>query len=221
MNLKPLTAALLAALLLTGCRKGDGTENRTPTKENAPIITDAYAEEKDAMFTDVTVDENAKGDLPFAFDTSAVEKPQQDIVLALLYEKFNGAKKEQTVNYYDADGNVYRYRQPLDLNGDWYSVLHDAWKNGATVVNKMSDAERQTLWYLAAHTADYEALELKKQVTHTGVSGTYWLYLIKPDGEPMLLAVYEKTAQYRDSAEVTAFLNWFRYFFHGDFKFGK
>lgn len=222
MKKKTLAALFLAAMLLTGCRKGDGSEEYTPPRDLSDVVTDAYAAEKDASFTNVTVDEaEAKGDKPFAFDSAGLERPKQDIVLALLYEKDNGVKIEQAVNYYDADGNVYRYREPLDFNGDWFPVLDNARKNGAVVVNKMSDSERETLWYLAAHAGDYEPLEMKRKVTGNDVQGVYLLYLIKPDGSPLLLARYAGTAEYRYSAEVAAFLNWFRYFYHGSFKFGE
>jgi len=221
MKRKPLLAALIGSLLLTGCYKGDGSENYTPHTAPVPIQTDAHAEEKDATFTNVTVDVNAKGDHAFAFDTAALKKPEQSIVLAMLYEKYDGVSKHQAINYFDADGNVYRYLQPLDLEGDWFSVLQEAWKNGATVVNKMSDAERETLWYMAAHTADYEALEMKQQSAGKDVVGAYQFYLIKPDGKPLAIARYDDTCLYRDSAEITAFLNWFRYFYHGDLVFGE
>lgn len=220
-QIKPIFAAMLCGLMLTGCYKGDGTENYTPHAKSVPVQTEANIQEIDATFTNVTVDVNAKSDYPFAFDAAALKKPETGIVFALLYEKFNGVAMEQAVNYFDADGNVYRHREPLDFSGDWLPVLQDSLKNGATVVNKMSDAERETLWYLSAHTADYEAMDMKQQDSGRDVAGVYQFYVVKPDGEPLLIARYDDVSLYRDCAEIPAFLNWFRYFYHADLVFGS
>ena len=216
-NMKPLAALLCAAMLLTtGCRKGDGNSDRM-----SKIVTYADADTHETALTSVTADPNASTDKPFAFDASSLNRPKQDIVLALLYEKETEYRIDQAINYYDADGNVYRYNKPLDLSGDWFSELESDRKNGAAPVSKMNEAECETLWYLAAQAEEYEKLDMQRRVIDKDVQGTYWLYLIKPDGTPIKLAIYAKTSEYRHSAEVASFLNWFRFFYHGNYKFGE
>jgi len=213
---KPLAALLCAAMLLTtGCRKGDGSDRMSK------IVTYADADTQETSLTSVTADPDANNEKPFAFDASSLSRPKQDIVLALLYEKETEYRIDQAINYYDADGNVYRYNKPLDLSGDWFSELESDRKNGAAPVSKMNEAECETLWYLAAHAEEYEKMQMKRRVIDKNVQGTYQLYLIKPDGTPIKFAVYAKTSEYRYSAEVASFLNWFRFFYHSDYKFGE
>ena len=205
-----------AAVLLTGCHKGDGTEYYPA--ETVPVAENSHVEELEKQFTNVTVDENAKSDYPFSF--SPAERPKQEIVLVMLYDNTDQpGTHTQTVNYFDRDGNVYRYRHPLDLSGDWLKTLYADFDAGATVVNIMGEAEKQTLWYLAANAARYEKAELKSQNTDE-VLGIKWLYLINAEYQPVLLARYDDTSVCCGDSEVIAFANWFRYFYHGSFKFG-
>lgn len=217
-----LLAVLLCAVLLSGCYKGDGTENYTPHRQTAPAQDDPFAAEKDAQFQDIGVDPNAATDTPFPFDAASVTEPQGDIVIALLYDntrdKYNHT---QAINYFDKYGNTYRYRKALDLEGDWLSVLKEDLAASPTVVNRMSEPEIRTLWYLAAHAEEYAGMELASQDAGVDVQGVYWLYVIDSAGQPVLLARYDDTARYVASSEVTAFLNWFRYFYHGSMVFGS
>ncbi len=212
-------AALLPAVLLTGCYKGDGTEVRV--RKSAKLTENSYAEELDAAFSDVTVDENAKTDYPFSFDINALETPAQDILMIQIYEYADAYVHTQRVNYYDRSGNVYYYRQPVDTNEEFYSVLYAHWSADATVVNIMGDADRNTLWYFANRADDCAEMQMKEQDPGKDIYGTTWLYLVDESGTPVLLGQYGDVCMYRDSDEVTAFLNWFSFFYHSDFVFGS
>ena len=215
-NLARGTALLLAALMLAGCHKGDGTE--VYPAETVPVAEDSRVEELEKQFTNVTVDENAKSDYPFSFAPAA--QPKQEIVLVMIYDNTDQqGTHTQAINYYDRDGNVYRYRHPLQIEGDWIKTLYADYDRGATVVNIMGEAEKQTLWYLAANADRYRSAEL--QTENAGeVLGIKWLYLVDPAGEPVLLARYDDTSVWCGDSEVVSFLNWFRYFYHGSFTFG-
>ena len=205
-----------AALLLTGCHKGDGTE--VYPDETVPVAVNSHADEIRKQFTDVSVDANAKSDYPFSFDPA--ERPRQEIVLAMLYDNTDQrGQHTQAINYFDRDGNVYRYLQPLDLSGDWLKALYDDFDAGAPPVNIMGEAEKQTLWYLAANAGRYAGAAVRSQKTGD-VLGIKWLYLIDSENQPVLLGRYDDTSVYCDDSEVIAFLNWFRYYYHGSFSFG-
>lgn len=216
-----LTAAVccLPAALLTGCYKGDGTEVRV--RKTAKLKENSYADVLDAEFSDVSVDANAKTDYPFSIDANALKTPAQDIVMILIYEYADPYSHTQRVNYYDREGNVYLYRQPVDTNKEFYSVLHTHWSEGATVVNIMGDADRNMLRYFADRADECADLPLIEQDPGKDIYGTTQLYLVDESGTPVLLGQYGDVCMYRDSSEVTAFLNWFSFFYHGDVTFGS
>ncbi|MBR5405026.1 MAG: hypothetical protein K6E36_00520 [Oscillospiraceae bacterium] len=209
-----LPVLLLAALLTAGCRKGDGTERiPVPVKENS------NADYFDSLFTDVTEDKNAKKDTPFS--VSGAVRPSQDIVLVMIYDNTEEMlSHSQAVNYFDRDGNTYRYRHPVDLSGDWLSVLQEDYRAGATVVNIMSEEERNTIWALAAEADTLKNAPLKTKSPGKDIYGVTYLYLIDETNQPILLAQYDDTSTCCDTPEVIAFADWFRYFYHGDFTFG-
>lgn len=209
--------ALLSASLLTACYKGDGTEVRV---RKAPKLEEnSYADTLDAEFTDVSVRPDAPTDTPIVLDGTQMSA-KQDILLIQIYDYSDKYSHTQKVNYYDRDGNVYYYRQPVEPDGDFYTPLYENWKSGATVVNIMGDVERETVQYLAAHAEDYKNTEMKTQETGKDIYGVTWLYLVDQSGEPVLLARYDDTCAYRDDKEVVDFLNWFSFFYHGDVVFG-
>lgn len=209
-----LPALLLAALTAAGCTKGTGSE-RVPV----PVEDNSNADYFDAMFTDVTEDRNARHDTPI--ETAGAVRPRQDIVLVMIYDNTEvDGKHTQQVNYFDSDGNNYCYRHPVDPDGDWLSVLKEDYRGGATVVNIMSQEERETLWQLAADAASLKQAPEKTLNPGKDIYGVKWLYLIDEQDEPVLLARYDDICVCRDTPEVIAFADWFRYFYHGDFRFG-
>lgn len=217
-------AVMLGAVCLTGCYKGDGTEVIPERHEAVPVKENTHAEADDEAFrnTDLTEDPDAKKDYPFAFDAAACERPKQDIVLVMIYD--NTEQKldhSQTVNYFDRDGRCYRYRQPLDLSGDWMNVLYDHYRSDPPAVNVMSEEEKRTLWYLSAHAAEYQNAEKVQQDPKKEIFGVKWIYTVSERDEAVLLGRYDDTCVYADVPGVPEFLNWFRYFFHSSFRFGK
>ena len=215
---------LLLALLLScgvslcsGCYKGDGTE--TPPVQHIGLPeADPHAAEKEVFFTNVSEDAAAKKDYPFVFDANAVSEPSQDILLVMIYDNYENGRT-QTVNFYDKKGYAYRYRQPLDTAADdWFSALQ-AYYPTANPVNQMSAEEQKTLWYLSSQLDGYAAAPIENQKDVDGPVGMRTLYLMTPQGEPVMLARYDDTVLYRNHAEVTAFANWFRYFFHGTYQY--
>lgn len=215
-----LTAALLSALL-TGCYKGDGTENISFPTQTVPVQTSPNQAEIEASFTDVTRDPNAPTDLPFAFEP-VTQEPQQDILLALLFDNTESpGQHTQAINYFDKAGNCYRYRDGLDVDGDWLSVLQAHLKTNPLPVSIASEAELQSLRYLAAHAADYEKADNITQSATNKVVGVTWVYAVGADNTPVLLCRYDDTSVCRKSSEVTSFLNWFSYFFHPYVEFGE
>lgn len=217
--------ALLCGLLLTllctvGCYKDDGSVPYIPHNNHVgELKEDSYADEKDAMISDVSEDVNAQHDYPFALDAGSVSEPRQDIVLIMIYEEF-GFTHTQTVNYYDKNGLAYRYRQPLDTtdDDDWYELLA-AHRQSAKPVNQMSDAERVTLWYLANHADAYDDAKFCTQKSPKEVLGERHVYVVDDDREPVELFCYAETVTCRDLAEVKSFADWFRYFYRSDFEF--
>lgn len=219
---KRCAAVLLTVVLLPccGCYKGDGTET-PPAQQFGVPEPDPNAAYKESITTNVTIDSNAKTDYPFAFDASTVAEPTQDILLVMIYDNYEDGRT-QTVNFYDKNGNVYRYRQPLDTAAaNWFATLRDYYLIDATAspVNIMGDAERQTLWYMASQQSTYAAADIATQSAGSDPMGVRSLYLINENGESMLLVRYDDTVMYRQNAEVTAFANWFRFFFHGTYQF--
>ena len=215
-------AAMLCAVLLsaglTGCYKGDGTEVRV--RKAAKVEDNPYADQIDAAFTDVSVDPNAKTEYPFLLDAAALTEPKQDILLVMIYDcAENPHSHTQAVTYYDKNGCAYRYRHPIEADGDWYPVLRENYDAGATVVNIMSDEERQTLWYLSNHIADYQAMQTVTKDTGKDIYGVTKLYLIDEHAEAVEIGCYDDVSSCRDSSEIAAFLDWYRYFYHGDFRF--
>lgn len=216
---------LFAALLLTaGCRKGNGTESipdRGASKgqgASVPVAEDPNADSYDALFTDVTEDKNAKKDTPFPAENAV--RPQQEIVMVMIYDNTEEQTTHtQAVNYFDRDGNTYRYRHPLDAEGDWIGTLLEDYRSGAAVVNIMSAEEKQTLWALAAQAEELKNAPLKTKSPGKDVYGVKWLYLISGQNEPVMLARYDDTCVCCDTPEVTAFADWFRYFLHDGFTF--
>lgn len=204
-------------MLCSGCYKGDGTE--TPPAQHIGLPEeDPYAAEKEASFTNVSEDPAAKKEYPFAFDANAVAEPAQDILLVMIYDNYENGRT-QTINFYDKKGYAYRYRQPLDTaSDDWFSALQEYYPT-ANPVNQMSVEEQKTLWYLSSQIAAYEALPIETEKNVGSPVGVRTLYLMTPQGEPVMLARYDDTVMYRSSAEVTAFANWFRYFFHGTYQY--
>ncbi len=216
---KRCAAVLMTAVLLPccGCYKGDGTET-PPAQQFGMPAADPNADYKESITTNVSVDPNARTDYPFAFDANTVAEPTQDILLVMIYDNYENGRT-QTVNFYDKKGNVYRYRQPLDTAAaDWFAALQ-SYYSAASPVNIMSDAEKKTLWYMASQQTTYAAADITMQNTDGSPVGVRSLYLMGANGEPMLLARYDDTVMYRKNAEVTAFANWFRYFFHGTYQF--
>lgn len=207
-------AVLLSALPLTACHKGDGTE-----KIAVPVKDDSDAEKYDAMFTDVTEDKNAKKDTPFQTDGTA--RPAQDIIMVMLYDnQEEELNHSQAVNYFDSDGNTYRYRHPVDADGDFLTPLLEEYRSGATVVNIMSEEERTTLWSLAAKAGSLKNAKMKSKKAENEVYGVTSLYLIDEKNEPILLARYDDTSVCCDDPDAVAFADWFRYFFHPYITFG-
>lgn len=216
---KRCAAVLMTAILLPccGCYKGDGTET-PPAQQFGMPDPDPNAAYKESITTNVTVDPNAKTDYPFAFDANTVAEPMTDILLVMIYDNYENGRT-QTVNFYDKKGNVYRYRQPLDTAAaNWFATLQSYYPT-ASPVNIMSEAETKTLWYMASQKSTYAATDIATQNTGSHPAGVRSLYLMDASGEPMLLARYDDTAMYRHHTEVTAFANWFRYFFHGNYQF--
>lgn len=211
-----LTALMLGGAMLTGCYKGDGTEVRV--RRNAKLQDNPDADAIAATFTNVTVDVNARTDYPFTFEP-VTENPVQEIAMVMIFDKPDKVAPEQAVNYFDASGNCYRYWHPVDADGDFMTPLLEDFRNGGTVVSIMGEPERETVRYLAAHVSDYSKLNLKQQDAGS-VYGTTSLYLIDKRGEPLLIGRHADTSEYRDSSEIVAFLNWFSYYYLGDFKFG-
>ena len=209
----------LLCAALTGCYKGDGTEDLHFPQSTVPVQTNPHAAELDAMFTNVSEDPNAKQDTPFDFDAAQVSAPSQDIVLVMIYDNTENAwEHRQSVTYFDAAGNAFAYRDAVDIGGDWYSLLSAHRSSGAEPVNVMSEAERSTVCYLAGRAAEYAKMPTKTaDAGH--VVGTTWLYAMNGT-EPVMLGCWDDTSEWVDSSEVTAFLNWFRYFFHYGFSFG-
>lgn len=219
---KRCAAALMTAFLLPccGCYKGDGTET-PPAQQFGMPDPDPNAAYKESITTNVTEDPNAKTDYPFAFDANTVAEPSQDILLVMIYDNYEDGRT-QTVNFYDKKGNVYRYRQPLDTAAaNWFATLQDYYLVDATAspVNIMGEAERKTLWYMASQQNTYAAANIATQSAGSNPMGVRSLYLIDANGEPMLLVRYDDTVMYRQNTEVTAFANWFRFFFHGTYQF--
>ena len=212
-----LTALLLGAVCLTGCYKGDGTEVRV--RKTAKAEDNPNAELFESMATNVSVDPNAKTDTPFPFDPVA-EEPVQDIILVMIYDRADSVSHTQAVNYFDRSGNVYRYWNAVDSDGDFMTPIRAHYSGGAPAVSIMGDAERETLRYLAEHVSDYSKAVMKEQDTGKDVYGYTQLWLIDKRGEPVLIARYDDVSEYRDSSEIISFLNWFRIFYHGDFIFG-
>lgn len=209
---------MLCAALLTGCYKGDGTEVRV--RKTAKLEDDSLADMMDARFTNVTVDATARTDYPFSFEP-VTEEPVQELLLVMIYDYADRYTHSQAVNYFDRSGNVYRYRHPVDPDGDFMTPLLEQYRAGGTVVSIMGEPERETMRYLAAHVSDYRKAELKEQDTGTDVYGGTSLYLIDSRGEPVLIGKHDDISLYRDSSEIVSFLNWFSFFYHGDFTFGS
>lgn len=213
------TAMMMSAALLlcSGCYKGDGTE--TPPSQHIGLPeADPNAAYKESVTTNVAVDPNAKKDYPFAFDLNSVAEPAQDILLVMIYDNYENGRT-QTVNFYDKKGNVYRYRQPLDTASEnWFAALQTYYPT-ASPVNIMSTEEQKTLWYLSSQIQTYAASDIGSQKTGGDILGVRTLYLMDSSGQPVMLARYDDTVMYRSHAEVTAFANWFRYFFHGTYVF--
>ena len=219
-----LLAALLSAAALTGCYKGDGTEVIAQQAETVPAAAERRAEEDDAAFaqTKAEVSPAAKTDYPFSFDAQACERPKQEIVMVMIYDAAEQPlQHDQTVNYFDRDGNCYRYRQALDLEGNWMDVLYDHYRSGAPAVSRMSEEETRTLWYFSGNAAVYKDAGLAVQDPGKEVYGVKWLYTVSERDEAVLLGRYDDVCAYADKPEVPAFLNWFRYYFHNSFQFGN
>lgn len=216
-----LTASLLISALpglCTGCYKGDGTELPPTNQGVQDLVPDPHAAEKEALFTNISEDPNAKKEYPFSFDAAAVAEPQHDILLVMIYENYENGRS-QTVNFFDKNGYAYRYRQPLDLSQDnWISVLQ-AYHATGNPVNQMSAEEQKTLWYFSEKAEAIAELPLHSEEVNSNPVGIRSLYLMTAGNEPVLLARYHDTASCRDSAEVSAFANWFRYYFHGTYEF--
>lgn len=211
--------AILTAAALAGCHKGDGTEVIPDRHSSVAVKDDEKAAEKDKLFEGITEDPNAKQDAPFPLDSP--ERPKQEILLVMIYDNTEEELSHtQTVNYWDRDGRNFRYRHPVDPGGDWLDLLYDHYDNGAVPVNIMSETEKQTLWQIAAHSGEYAAAAQAVQDPGKDIYGVTWIYAINERDEPILLARYDDTCVYPDNSEVTAFLNWFRYFYHGSFVFG-
>lgn len=209
-----LPALLLAALLLTACHKGDGTERIA-----VPVRDDSDADRVNALFTDVTEDKNARTDTPFQAD--GTERPKQDIVMVMLYDNTEEElSHDQAVNYFDSDGNTYRYRHPVDADGDFLTPLLEEYAGGATVVNIMSAEERSTLWALAAKADALKNAGFRTKSADDEVYGVTSLYLIGENNEPVLLAKYDDNSVCCDDPDVIAFADWFRYFYHPYVTFG-
>ncbi len=216
---KRCAAVLMTAVLLPccGCYKGDGTET-PPAQQFGLPEPDPHAAYKESITTNVSVDPNAKKDYPFAFDANTVAEPAQDILLVMIYDNYENGRT-QTVNFYDKNGNVYRYRQPLDTASEnWFAVLQSYYPT-ASPVNIMSDEEKNTLRYIASQYTTYAAADIATQATGGSPVGVRSLYLMDANGAPLLLARFDDTVMYRSNSEVTAFANWFRYFFHGTYQY--
>ena len=217
-----LCTALVSLTLTTGCYKGDGTETRpTGSNQNNPSVNILPPDVKEGTpISDLSPDVKAKTDAPFPFSADDAKKPDQDILLVLLYEEFGNSYK-QTVNYYDVDGYVYRFRSALNLkNDDWVELLEQH-RDQHDPVGMMGDVERDTLRYLANHAEDYEDATLKQQTRDGDLPGCSTLYVISEDNEPIEIASYANTCTYRNHEDIIAFANWFRYFYHGDVVFGS
>ncbi|MBQ5335472.1 MAG: hypothetical protein J6Z45_05955 [Oscillospiraceae bacterium] len=219
-NLSRRVSALLAAALalsafsLTACHKGDGTE-----KIAVPVRDDSDADRFDAMFTDLTEDKNAKKDTPVAIDGTV--RPKQGIVMVMVYDNTEEELSHtQAVNYFDSDGNTYRYRHPVDADGDFLTPLLEEYRTGATVVNIMSEEERNTLWSLAAKADTLRNADFSSKLPGKDVYGSTALYLIDENNEPILIAKYDDTSVCRSDPDAVAFADWFRYFYHPGFTFG-
>ncbi len=217
-----LIAAIIGAVSLTGCYKGNGTEIIPEKHKTAAVEENSHADADDAAFRDAEISESpdAKKEYPFDFDAAACEKPKQEIVMVMIYDNTEQRyKHSQTVNYFDRDGKCYRYRQALDLSGDWMNVLYDHYKAGAPAVSVMSEAETRTLWYLSAHAAEYQNAETVQQKPGKEILGVTWIYTVTERDEPVLLCREDDTCLYAGKPEIPAFLNWFRYYYH-TFRYG-
>ena len=221
IRFRKLLCVLLAAAvlpgMLAGCRKSDGTEV-FPT-ETVPVPENPKADEQDKSFTSIAVSEFAKTDAPFPLDDA--QRPQQGIVMVMIFDdtemKLNHT---QAVNYFDSDGNVYRYRHAVDPDGDWLSVLTEHYRQGAQPVSLLGETEKKALWHLCQNAEKYRGAEQKTQKASGDVLGIKWLYLLDGSDDPILLARYDDLSVYIGDSEVTAFLNWFRLFQHNKITFG-
>ncbi len=224
MNKKWTAAAalLLSAAVLCGCRKGDGTGNGPSMfQQTVPVQTEMRSVNSVSDPQALEVDPTAPTEPPFPIDPAALQEPQQDLILVQILDNTDvSSKHTQTVNCFDKAGRVYRLIDPIDPYGNWLTTVQAELARGCEPVNQLSDAERDTLWYLAQHAAEYAAAETDTEYIGA-VTATRWLYTFGNDGKPVLLAKYDDNSAWVKDSNVIAFANWFRFFFHSGFQFGQ
>lgn len=212
-----LAATLLAA---AGCVKDDGTTPyvRQNTGASQQVQTTAPRISREEAVAQMTEDEKASHDYPFAFDAAAVKEPKQDILAVMIYENHDAAALK-TVNYFDKNGYVYRSSLKLDTeNKNWFDVILDDAKT-APPVNQMSAEEQNTLRYMVEKAKTYQKTDFVQVQSPKELISGRDIFLIDDKGNPVELLNYDNTITCRDDAEVKAFADWFRYFFHSSFMF--